>query len=234
MRSIKFDILHKNYISVGNTHIFVNFTRYNLEMMNQSHPDNYKKIHVFITNHASINESLKNLVTRYGLDKDIKGKTCKSKVIIHFPHRVTDLRNLLVKFFKSHNINSGYKICFDKYPIRFSPGEGAGPTTYLIFEFPRNFMRVRIQYGDGGRLNLPKIVFPNYPYNVEDAPEEERGIFENMDMRMDPVKFKEDLVKSFKEKTPSGILKAFKNDDEIFEFIVQEGEWKVQADGEEK
>lgn len=48
--------------------------------------------------------------------------------------------------------------------------------------------------------------------------------------------FKPQIIETFKKSTPDGILKAFNNDDEIWDYIIQNGEWKasVVSDGSDK
>jgi hypothetical protein len=73
------------------------------------------------------------------------------------------------------------------------------------------------------------IQFPAFPYNVVDK-ENDPGIFETAEMRLNPNMFKDKLIEGFKKSCPPGILKTFKTDDEIWDYIMQQGMWKVKED----
>jgi len=189
----------KNYINIFHTHIFINFTSHNLDFLNEMHPGSIRKIHVFITNHASINESLKFLADRYAM------------VIIHTPRHLPVLETLAYKFITSCNrvIYTNREVLFGSYGM-------------LRIIYKKDYLEIVTP-----KSTAMVIKFPKYPYNLVDE-DTDKGVFESAEMRLNPEMFKDKLISEFKRQVPSGILKAFKTDDDIFEYIMQQGEWNVK------
>jgi hypothetical protein len=55
---------------------------------------------------------------------------------------------------------------------------------------------------------------------------EDPGIFETEEMRTNPEKFKDQLIDGFKKNCSESMLKSFLNDDDIWDYITQQGIWE--------
>jgi len=187
--------------------------------MNSLHPDNFRKVHVFITSHASINDSLKTMANIYG--KPSKSKNNCTKIIIHIPYPIKELAPLVKEFmgdspYQMYVEGRGKKGC----AVLFTDD---GNYTVLIGYF-KNYLGISVS---GDYRNRGTIVkFPKYPYNPIE--EDNQGIFSNAAERLNPIQFKDKLVEAFKKNCPPSLMKSFKGDDDIFDYIVEQGEWSVK------
>lgn len=217
MKSVKVVMTEKNYLRIANTHIFINFTKHNMDYLSMLRPGSIRKIHIFITNHASINETLRFLLKR---------ATSDQRILIHIPKSISEL-NAFLHTFIGEEEEGKYTSIIEKEPFIF----GSELDDFKItIRFNKTELKVQLSpfRTDPFKPSRYGIEFPNYPYNG--ASEEEQGIFENVEMRIDPMKFKDQLITAFKKNCPEGILKSFKTDDEIMEYIMQQGEWAVKEE----
>lgn len=221
MSKLKVYMTEKNYVAVDGTHIFINFTRNNLNMLNEINPDTIDKVIIFITNHASINESVKILIERFG-------KKLLKQIQINLPQPVESLKVLAEKFLGVEDEVYSLQVVDE---VIYFPTEISGVMNDHLISFTPTVDRLIIKINEYNVMGVD-LNFPQYPYNVVE--EEQDGIFETPEMRLDPMQFKDILIAKFKEKAPEGILKSFKNDDEIMEYILQSGEWAVKEDDDKK
>jgi len=56
--------------------------------------------------------------------------------------------------------------------------------------------------------------------------EEDNGIFGTEEMKLNPEMFKDKLIEGFKKECPERILITFKSDDDIWDYIMQQGNWE--------
>jgi hypothetical protein len=235
LRKLKLFMDNPNYMCISNTHIFINFDNKDLEQLNILKPGSVDTVHIFITTHSAINASLKMFIEKYK-NLVIDGKKYNVRIILHLPVAVKEFVPLVKKFLGPEE---GYKLLVERKGPKFSldtyPDSFHSIYTWLEIIYGENSLKLDItrsinsnwigSYGKGGYPTI--IKFPEYPYNIIDK-ENDPGIFESAQMRLDPDMFRDKIIKAFKEKTPEGILKSFKNDDEIWEYIMQQGQWKIQ------
>lgn len=221
MRKLKLLMDHRNYMGIGNTHIFINFNRGNLNYLDTLHFNNVGTIHVFITTHASVNDDLKSLIRRFG--RVMENGRRFSKIIIYSPPQVRDLNKLIKKFLKD---DSGYELMEVDKRTHFQ---------FIIENKYRlnivcGYESLKIFLEGSNRKSCPiDIQFMEYPYDV--SIDNDPGIFETTEMRNFPELFREKLIEAFKQKTPEKILKAaFKTDDDIWAYIMTQGEWSMKEE----
>ena len=94
MRRLKIFMDQKNYMCIGNTHIFFNFNHTNLEYITSINPRSMQTIHIFITTHAAVNNDLKILIDKFK-SFIVDDQQYWSKIVIHLPRRVKELKTLI-------------------------------------------------------------------------------------------------------------------------------------------
>ena len=232
----------KNYMCIGNTHIFINFNHENFEYLTSINPRSVQKIHVFVTTHAAINNDLKWMIEKFR-KVIIDGLECHAKIIIHLPYQVRELDLLLVKLLGfGTSKETGYKLITEKASQRFMMD--SSPDCYHYIDnclniiYGKTSLQISITREDFRRKErtrctndvFPTIIkFPEYKYNAI-GKESDPGIFETADMRLNPEMFKDKLIETFKKQCPNGILKSFKDDEDIWNYVMEQGMWKVKED----
>lgn len=224
MKTLKLDMAYKNYMCIGSTHIFINFNNTDLEHLNSMNPKSIHKIHVFITNHAAIGVSLKFMVDKYGKLK-IDGVRYPVKIVIHLPVKLKELAPLIGKVLGSNNVFA-YKHLVERKGPRFIITNENYKYSLLI-TYGEKGIKVTTT---GSGMSCPiSIKFPEYEYDLIDE-ENDPGIFETGDMRLHPSDFKDKLIDGFKKSCPENILKTFKTDTDIWDYIMQQGSWGLEKD----
>ena len=237
MRRLKIFMDQKNYMCIGNMHIFINFNHDNFEYITSINPRSVQTIHVFITTHAAINNDLKMLIGKYKKFV-VDGQEYRSKIVIHLPRRIKELKTLIEKFLgPEYVVDNGYiliaerkgpRFMLDSYPDCFEYIDN-----WLNIIYDKSSIKITMTREPGhpkkhvlyGRGGYPiSIKFPEYPYNVIDK-DNDPGIFETAEMRLEPEMFKDKLIAGFKENCPEGILKSFKTDEDIWDYIMEQGTW---------
>jgi G:T/U-mismatch repair DNA glycosylase len=216
MQKIKFLTQYNNYVVIAETHIFFDFNRRNLEYLKSLHSNTVNKIHIYLSGHQSVNETLKNLIQYYENKKEKR-----VKIIIHIYKSIRELKSFVIRYFKELN---GYRIIIEKgrankFIAHTSDGNGI---LSVIF----NKDSYNIQIDKINNVGYIKIVFPSYPFNPADI-EDDRGIFTTLEERVNPEQFRDKLIEKFKEQCPENILKSFKDDQDIWDYIMKQGEWKI-------
>ena len=237
MRRLKIFMDQKNYMCIGNTHIFFNFNHTNLEYITSINPRSMQTIHIFITTHAAVNNDLKILIDKFK-SFIVDDQQHWSKIVIHLPRRIKELKTLIEKFLgPEYVINNGYMLITERKGPRFMldsyPDCFQYIDNWLNIIYDKSSIKISLTRESAhpnkhvlhGRGGYPiSIKFPEYPYNVIDK-ENDPGIFESPEMRLDPEMFKDKLIDGFKKNCPEGILKSFKSDEDIWEYIMEQGTW---------
>jgi hypothetical protein len=241
MRKLKLFLEHRNYMCIHKTHIFINFNNSNLDYLNTLHPNSVQKIHVFITNHAAINESLRFLIKRFGRYRNPrKGYETTNKrmtkIILHFPKQLRGLLSLSKEFLGTDGdwigmVNKTGYVYFNldtpnsrkRYNLQILYNEN---NLSIDIEGYRSHLPFGLE---GAKAYLPvEINFIDYPYELIEK--ENDTIFQTAEMRLDPEKFKDILIEKFKSKCPPKILKTLGSDNDIWNYIMQQGEWSIKED----
>lgn len=227
MRSIKVLMDVPNYFAIGHVHVFFNFNAKNFNFINSLPPNAARKIHVFITNHQAINYHLCELVRRY-TGEEAKKNHRNIKIVLHFfKEDVTD-QNSLVSLFKLtfKDLMGRFYWSMDKHDVVFSDERNKNYKASIIYT--KNFLRVKFGGKNYGTISAR---FPEYEYNVDpDSERDNSGIFETLEERLNPEIFRDKLIAAFKEKCPKGILKGFKDNNDIWDFIMNNSEFKMKEE----
>ena len=203
MQRVKIIMGQRNYINIGYTHIFFDFNKENLDYISGIHHQSVRKIHIFITNHYSINNHLKNLMYRFN-DK---------KIIVHIPKGQDKIKELFT------NINRGdnrYRLINNGRDVIFSGDAGKCPYRISIL-YRKDSLNVKMR-NDASPYT---IRFPSYTYNKV----EEEGAFGSADERLNPEMFKDKIIAKFRENIPEKMKHLFKDDEEVWKYIMKPQEF---------
>lgn len=196
----------RNYIKDGNINILFNIT--SIEELSlrcsMSNPSWLKNqiFHLFITDKDLITNDLRNLVSEISISR---------KVIIHIPKQIEDIKLLIDETL------DGLKclILVEKKDVVFSYYNVNTKSKYDLI----------IKYED---YNIDVLFkFEDFKYENYFTHKNFRGIT-NKVMKERPEEFKDKIIKNFKNETPEEILNSFKNDEDIWDYIMNQGEWKVK------
>lgn len=196
----------RNYIQDGNINILFNITTIEelslrCPMSNPSWLEN-QIFHLFITDKDLITNDLRNLVSEISISR---------KVIVHIPKQIEDIKILI------DEILDGLKclILVEKKNVVFSYYDVNSKSKYDLI----------IKYED---YNIDVLFkFKDFKYENYFTHKNFRGITNNV-MKERPKIFKDKIIENFKYVTPEEILKSFKDDEDIWDYIMNQGEWKVK------
>lgn len=223
MRKIKLFPFNPSYVRIQNTHIFINFDKNDLNFLNTIDVNCIRKIHVFLTHCNSISHSLQVLIEKFS-DKS----THNISVTIHIPYGLRQLRGLLNEILLKKDM-SGYRYQLMVRRVKrvsFWSRNQTFPFDFTVY-YHKNHMNIYIN-SDDNKKNVG-VEYPTFFYEGEESDIEgdKHGIFDTADMRVNPTEFKDQLIENFKA-TLDGKFNPFKTDEEIWEFIMQSGEWKIE------
>lgn len=198
-----------NYIHFKNMHIIINPLDQNIihsleSILNKSN----QVIHIFLLDFKRIN-NVESIINLYP----------KAKIVIHIPYQVKDIK----KYLDSLNIDT-----FKNKNVKIFV-ERKGPS-FCMAEITKGYYKkieLVVKYEDDGVSTMISFHNTDYPNNKIVYPGGEGGAIRTFLQRDNPDLFKDEIVKNFKSSCPSGILKSFKNDDEIWDYVMQQGIWKV-------
>ena len=232
MKSLKMFAEFGNHMCIGNNHILINFGMENLMFMRQLKPKSLKKVHIFITDPSCINTSLKDFIYKFGGgDKNSK---FISKIIFHIPKKLNGISNIInskigdIGQYKIFTEKSGVKFSMDpdsKFELSLKYNQKCidvnivyGPDGYAFNNTENNNTWVFIQNMSIVKLKSSMFKYPN-PDSRDDITDE---------MKLNPEEFKDILLAKFKESCPPKILETFKSDDDIWNYIIKECQWKSE------
>lgn len=222
------DVYYENYLRIRNNHILINpdmnavFIKLykNIIISDNTILEN-QKIHLFICKYDSkVNESIIYILKHF---------SAGCKIVIHIPKLTKDLKITL-----ENDIEEFVRINKIEYPVCKIITERSGPS-FKVHGKNWSFVNdsitdiVNIVYSNKGihiSYSIFDVKYSNYTYH-ELRISKKPGAVRTKPQRDNPELFKDLIIKQFKEATPDGILKAFKNDNEIWDYILGNGEWKV-------
>ena len=127
----------------------------------------------------------------------------EAKVFIHIPKNVADIKVIVDDIIK--DIPNVKSLC-----------EKVGP----IFYMDDYSLDLEIRYDKDTiviTVNIDRIVYDKYHYS--------EGAITTYPMKVKPDLFKDRIIKKFKRICPKGILSSFKDDEDIWNYIMQDEEW---------
>lgn len=210
MIGIKSITAWKTYIRIADKHLIFDMSRDNPEwaLINAKTLVKNQNYHFFVSSIKQVNNDLKDLVGR--------AQNYARKVIIHIPKSLDDVR-VAVKLLLGEELK--YKIVVERF----------GPVFSL--ENPRMkdwLLRIRYEKGSiATSIDLMSKGIDTLSYHSGMDHDSPVG---NIIRQLHPAMFKDKIIKQFKSVTPDGILKSFKSDDDIWDYIMQSGEWNVRIE----
>ena len=199
-------LLHRgNYFKVRNTHVFIGFMNIpDLSILDTINTSIKTKIHFFLCDENDLSDYFFIALEKLLLDKS---KQCK--VIIHIPDEIKEL-----KFLYDQKIgemaSKGIFICESK-PVSFKFGDYESMDTNIL----------DVIYEDG-YINVRANIFKQKCLSKERS-----VVIQNVVQKYNPEEFKEEIIGRFKATTPLGILKSFKSEEDIWNFITMDKDWAV-------
>lgn len=224
---IGMEIMRENYLRIKNNHIIINpnLTSRNSLYLNLVILDNTivenQRIHLFISKYDNdVNENVIYILEHFAT---------KCKITIHIPKIVKDLKVVIEEDIKK--FKDIHKVEFLNCKVF---AESKGPSFQIHNKFWRCFNdglndKIIIVYDNDGihvSYSLFDIKYSSYFYKTTKE-HEKPGAIRSKPQKEHPELFKDLIIKQFKESTPEGILKSFKSDDDIWDYILGNGEWKV-------
>ena len=225
------------YFNVGIQHLLFQPGSEEIAILNENLKTRHK-IHIFLT---SWNEDIQlNLIACM----DCAAATM-SKVFIHIPKICRDLQKIIIKSIEtisdkiSYKYKYGYKILIDgNNATNICTGSklytglaraGITLSTEATVSINTNNYKLDAvlnmntyteqKYNGHWEINLAHLDISKLDFNLE-------GVFSSKYRKDDPELFKDLIIKDFKQNTPKGIIKSFKNDDDIWDYIMEENEWE--------
>lgn len=204
-----------NFIRIGVAQIFIGYTEEqwmgDSEIIHKINPNIPAKFHFFLHSEYDMNDAF---------FKDLKYILAEFnpavKIIIHFPY---DLKHLLEVFHGKCDINDKRLTAFAerKFPEFVHP-------VGRIYESSSCDKRIESALrivSDKGRFRAEFIEYEcSKSYVVG-------GAILNSEEARHPEKYKKDIIGRFKAITPLGILKSFKDEDDIWDYITLDKEWSI-------
>lgn len=167
-----------------------------------------RRVHIFITDAKTIeNENFKLF-----LESLFQTPLDEPVVTIHVSRSMPDLDFALRQHF-IHHLNTAYVPRISVYKERGPIDFRVGPRYGKILRFEWNQDKLNVFY-ILDKYKLTGYTVPN------------PGAVQNYVQAKYPNLFKDDIIKRFKESCPSRILKVFHDDNDIWDYILEEGEWK--------
>lgn len=197
------------YIRTHNNHIFIQPSESNIDLISSIVQKDQQHIHVF----ELYPETIKNIITMM-VDK----LSTKSKLIIHIPHEFKDYKRLIESWVGDNNKN--WKVIPEGKEIKFSFSRDKR-LIKLTFSNQHGMMRL------GVHLEILSFDLPENKYFDMVLGRKNEGAIRTIPQRNNPELYRDVIIKNFKRSTPDGILKTFNDDDDIWDYIKQTGEWAV-------
>jgi hypothetical protein len=160
-----------------------------------------------------------------------------ARIIIHIPRKMKHLKSFAKEFLSIQD--KKFLLIVEVYGTDFNINSKVETAESLIslFSKPRECLlsikftdlSIQVEVKDTKKFLSPvSIKFIEYPY---DDNSNNDSIFENEEMRLNPEDFKDKLIESFKTRCPNKILNSFKSDEDIWNYILQKGEWSIKKGG---
>lgn len=199
-----------NYFNFRHEHIIIGWRDYDAELMKYLVPvsgGTKVRIHIFL---GDISKNFQSMVDAVD---NILLASYNIRVMIHIPKTCKDIKDELLKVWPDQNkrriIMVDHK---DTLAFRITEKrEGQGDYTLLVkYEFRNIICSVVTYFGEMMKVS-------------EDAP------VQNEIQAANPDKYKKDIIARFKASTPLGILKSFKDENDIWKYINNDKDWNKQS-----
>lgn len=171
-----------------------------------------RRIHIFLTNVRCV-RTKEFIEFMESLFQEVNQEPV---VTIHVSYEMEDLKKYLheIVFPSMHTeYVPKIRVFCERKPVLFLM-DGARYRKWLKFEWINNQLRVYYE--------LDTYPLRGYQISNKGKP----GAIRNTLQRNYPELYKDKIIQNFKESCPEKILKNFTSDDDIWDYIMQEGEWE--------
>lgn len=206
------------YIKIGNIHVLIGIDSKSIINIKAIEDVSNQNVHIFLTSPDDINDDFREIVKVVSMFMD------DTRLTVHIPRFIRDTKPLIdIKQFVTID---GRKV----HPYCTLVCESKGPS----FRIPGTDKMLDITYTKKGVMAAVRVYDKQYTgYKVRGCDQNSkdpkaRGAVNSIPRMNNPEMFKNEIIKSFKESCPDGILSSFRNDDDIWEYIMGEGEWSVK------
>lgn len=203
-----------DYYKAGSTHIFFDPREINLpsvpELLDSIAKKPNQKVHIFIS--GSKGDVIPNLPAFIAFL--MRYPETPTTIVVHVPKKVPFLYEMTDLVLKGIEPKLKYKLIRESRFVSFRTHWPVFlDVTFMDDEIVTNINLRRYEY--------PKTTKVNKDGKFASGPLCDPTMRDNIQM------FKPQIVDGFKRSAPDGILKAFNNDEEIWDYIIQNGEWKL-------
>lgn len=189
---------------IGNQHIFIQVFGSDMEEIREILKKGNQRIHIF----DIYPDTISNIIctTAEELNKS-------SKLVIHIPRLFKDYKMILEN--KMKDISTNWKISLESEPVTFHFDKGTRDFVVGFTNTSKRTLKLSVyveilQYTDVGK----------YFIGGGDSAVMTWPQAKNMEL------FKDTIIKNFKRSTPEGILQSFKDDNDIWDYLTNENDWK--------
>lgn len=204
----KYASMDPSSYKLNNIIVVTDITRIRLDFLSIYHLDEKHgyRIHIFVQNLFIFDPEIMDIINQIHPN---------NKIYFHIHKEQKDFVKGLMHC----------KMLFPDHPNRFV--EYDNPKKKITFRIPGyiddNHCLVVKYEGDAIRVYLDFYMdTARDGYNIKPS----GGLFQNYVQKKFPELFREELIERFKQHTPSSILKSFYDDQDIWDFITENGEWE--------
>jgi len=200
-----YGINKSNYVRSKNMLIMLNPTAEDIKDMEDVIKQNYR-VHIFITSPYIFTEEF---------NAAFDNLTDWAKYYIHVPKVIKDLKIIAEDAIRPLREHKEIKVILEKKgPLFATPCIRGG-------HFP-----IKVNYNDNAiEINLRLGVSSYGSYFLNN-----NGAIQTTPMAINPALFKDQIIENFKKATPELILKSFRDDNDIWDYINKNGEWSVKEE----
>lgn len=195
------------YIRSKNIVIMLNPTADVIKLMEDEIKKNYR-VHIFITSPYIFNEEW---------EKNMDRLTDWAKYYIHIPKTLADIKIIADEYINRLTEHKVIRSILEKNGPIFSTPFIRG----RVGRYP-----IKVSYNkDHIDISLKLGCESFGDYYIKNG-----GAIRTSPMRVNPNLFKDKIIENFKQSCPEAILKAFKDDEDIWNYITQNAEWSFKEE----
>lgn len=206
-----------DYYKAGTSHIFFDPREVNLPdvpvILDSIAKKPNQKVHIFIS--GSKGDVIPNLPAFISFL--MRYPETPTTIVVHVPKKVPLLYEMTDLVLKGIEPKLKYKLIRESKFVSFRT---AWPTLLDIA-----FLNDSIV----SNINIRRYEYPKTA-KLDKSGKTVHGPLCDPTMGANIEMFKPQIIEGFKKSTPDGILRAFNNDEEIWDYIMQNGEWNVRVE----
>lgn len=222
-----------NMFLLAKAWVCIGWRDYDKEILSKLPDQSKLNLHFIVTDVISISGDMIDVI------KDIVKNKKYIRITIHTPHELRDLWNFTKTDTKNPTLVKWIKLISDKSSrVTFENNRQDlifGTTNEHIQSWRRKIAReeqipmprpekvnykLRIHY-ENGKISCSTLLYEDKTAK----PMSTLGAIRTPAQRMDPDAHKDEIIANFKSVTPLGILKSFKNENDIWKYIRENPNW---------